>query len=99
MRRVRRLRFGERSRPSPPYRADDLTARGVQAYWLIGREIGLPDAAGVPAPFPPYLGWTQDLILMRVAKPAARAFHEIEAASISRPASSRTRTSGRCRCT
>lgn len=38
------------------------------------------DAAGVPAPFPPYLGWTHYLLLMRVANPTARAFYEIEAA-------------------
>jgi predicted nuclease of restriction endonuclease-like (RecB) superfamily len=37
----------------------------------------------VPAPFPPfppYLGWTHYLLLMRVANPTARAFYEIEAA-------------------
>jgi len=34
---------------------------------------------GAP-PFPPYLGWTHYLLLMRVANPTARAFYEIEAA-------------------
>ena len=32
------------------------------------------------AVFPPYLGWTHYLLLMRVANPTARAFYEIEAA-------------------
>ncbi len=32
-----------------------------------------------PAAFPPYLGWTHYMILMRVANPTARAFYEIEA--------------------
>ena len=32
------------------------------------------------AAFPPYLGWTHYLVLLRVANPAARAFYEIEAA-------------------
>jgi predicted nuclease of restriction endonuclease-like (RecB) superfamily len=37
--------------------------------------------AGSGAPmFPPALGWTHYLILMRVANPTARAFYEIEAA-------------------
>jgi len=36
-------------------------------------------AAG-PAPFPPHLSWTHDLLLMRVANPTARAFYELEAA-------------------
>jgi predicted nuclease of restriction endonuclease-like (RecB) superfamily len=31
-------------------------------------------------PFPPWLGWTHYLILMRIADPLARAFYEIEAA-------------------
>ncbi len=40
----------------------------------------LPEAASTPAPFPPYLGWTHYLLLMRVTNPTARAFYEIEAA-------------------
>lgn len=36
-------------------------------------------AAG-PAPLPPHLGWTHNLILMRVANPRARGLYEIEAA-------------------
>lgn len=34
----------------------------------------------VPALFPPQLGWTHYLVLLRVANPTARAFYEIEAA-------------------
>ncbi|HWU89696.1 MAG TPA: DUF1016 N-terminal domain-containing protein, partial [Kofleriaceae bacterium] len=30
--------------------------------------------------FPPVLGWTHYVILMRIANPTARAFYEIEAA-------------------
>jgi predicted nuclease of restriction endonuclease-like (RecB) superfamily len=44
------------------------------------RTAALIESVGMPAPFPPYLGWTHYLILMRVANPAARAFYEIEAA-------------------
>jgi len=44
------------------------------------RTAALTEAAGVPAPFPPYLGWTHYLLLVRVANPTARAFYEIEAA-------------------
>lgn len=44
------------------------------------RAAALTESAGLLAPFPPYLGWTHYLILMRVANPTARAFYEIEAA-------------------
>lgn len=44
------------------------------------RKAALTKSAGAPAPFPPYLGWTHYLLLMRVANPTARAFYEIEAA-------------------
>lgn len=44
------------------------------------RTAALTKSAGVPAPFPPHLGWTHYLVLMRVANPMARAFYEIEAA-------------------
>ena len=44
------------------------------------RTAALAETTGVPAPFPPYLGWTHYLLLMRVANPTARAFYEIEAA-------------------
>jgi predicted nuclease of restriction endonuclease-like (RecB) superfamily len=33
----------------------------------------------VLAPFPPHLGWTHYLVLLRVTNPTARAFYEIEA--------------------
>ncbi len=39
-----------------------------------------PPSTTMPAIFPPYLGWTHYLILMRVANETARAFYEIEAA-------------------
>lgn len=39
-----------------------------------------PSESRGAAAFPPYLGWTHYLILMRVSKPTARAFYEIEAA-------------------
>ena len=44
------------------------------------RTAALTEMADGPAPFPPYLGWTHYLILMRVTNPTARAFYEIEAA-------------------
>jgi hypothetical protein len=54
-------------------------------------------AATGPAPFPPYLGWTHYLILMRVANPTARAFYEIEAAArVGRAASSSARSRRSC---
>jgi predicted nuclease of restriction endonuclease-like (RecB) superfamily len=40
----------------------------------------MPSESRAPAFFPPYLGWTHYLLLMRVANPSARAFYEIEAA-------------------
>lgn len=39
----------------------------------------LPSGSGAPS-FPPALGWTHYLILMKVTNPTARAFYEIEAA-------------------
>ncbi|HZL18835.1 MAG TPA: PDDEXK nuclease domain-containing protein [Polyangia bacterium] len=39
-----------------------------------------PSESRGTAAFPPYLGWTHYLILMRVSTPTARAFYEIEAA-------------------
>jgi len=44
------------------------------------RTAALTQFAGVPAPFPPHLGWTHYLVLLRVTNPTARAFYEIEAA-------------------
>jgi predicted nuclease of restriction endonuclease-like (RecB) superfamily len=44
------------------------------------RTAALTKSAGVPAPFPPHLGWTHYLVLLRVTNPTARAFYEIEAA-------------------
>jgi len=44
------------------------------------RTAALSKSAGVPAPFPPHLGWTHYLVLLRVTNPTARAFYEIEAA-------------------
>ena len=44
------------------------------------RTAALTESPQGPAPFPPHLGWTHYLILMRVANPTARAFYEIEAA-------------------
>lgn len=44
-------------------------------------EVGARSAAAGGEPmFPPALGWTHYVILMRVANPTARAFYEIEAA-------------------
>ena len=43
------------------------------------RTAPLTKSAGVPAPFPPHLGWTHYLVLLRVTNPTARAFYEIEA--------------------
>ncbi len=40
----------------------------------------VPSESRGTAVFPPYLGWTHYLLLMRVASPTARAFYEIEAA-------------------
>ena len=41
----------------------------------------VPSESGGSTPaFPPYLGWTHYLLLMRVASPVARSFYEIEAA-------------------
>lgn len=40
----------------------------------------VPSESRGPALFPPYLGWTHYLLLMRVTNPTARAFYEIEAA-------------------
>lgn len=44
------------------------------------RTAALTKSAGEPAPFPPHLGWTHYLVLLRVTNPTARAFYEIEAA-------------------
>lgn len=41
----------------------------------------MSEGVSVPAPFPPYLGWTHYMMLMRVTNPTARAFYEIEAPS------------------
>ena len=43
------------------------------------RAVPLSSAGAMAAPFPPQLGWTHYLLLMRVANPEARAFYEIEA--------------------
>lgn len=43
------------------------------------RTAALTKSATVPAAFPPHLGWTHYLVLLRVTNPAARAFYEIEA--------------------
>ena len=40
----------------------------------------VPSESRAATVFPPYLGWTHYLLLMRVASPTARAFYEIEAA-------------------
>ncbi len=44
------------------------------------RTAVLTKSAGVPAAFPPHLGWTHYLVLLRVTNPTARGFYEIEAA-------------------
>ncbi len=49
------------------------------------RTAALTQSAGVPAPFPPHLGWTHYLVPLRVTNPTARAFYEIEAARESWP--------------
>jgi hypothetical protein len=43
------------------------------------RTAPLTKSAVVLAPFPPHLGWTHYLVLLRVTNPTARAFYEIEA--------------------
>ncbi len=49
---------------------------------LVGNRAEIPSTAlsESPAPFPPVLGWSHYLVLMRVRRPDARAFYEIEAA-------------------
>jgi predicted nuclease of restriction endonuclease-like (RecB) superfamily len=44
------------------------------------RTAALTKSEAVPAAFPPHLGWTHYLVLLRVTNPTARAFYEIEAA-------------------
>jgi hypothetical protein len=43
------------------------------------RTAALSKSETMPSPFPPHLGWTHYLVLLRVANPTARAFYEIEA--------------------
>lgn len=49
---------------------------------LASRKIrsAVPSESRGSVLFPPYLGWTHYLLLMRVTNPTARAFYEIEAA-------------------
>jgi predicted nuclease of restriction endonuclease-like (RecB) superfamily len=55
-------------------------APGVLGSAKIRSAVPSESRKGGPAPFPPYLGWTHYLILMRIRNPQARAFYEIEAA-------------------
>lgn len=41
------------------------------------RSAALSKSSAGPAPFPPHLGWTHYLILLRVTNPAARAFYPL----------------------
>jgi predicted nuclease of restriction endonuclease-like (RecB) superfamily len=43
------------------------------------RTAALTKSRGASAPFPPHLGWSHYLVLLRVTNPTARAFYEIEA--------------------
>ena len=53
----------------------------VSVEATIARRIihSAPPSESVPTLFPPDLGWTHYMILMRVSNPTARAFYEIEA--------------------
>ncbi len=67
-----------------------LTASGAANIWTAPlTQLSVPEiqtallskSADVVTPvFPPHLGWTHYLVLMRVTNPTARAFYEIEAA-------------------
>lgn len=72
---------GEKRSALPSVSASSKMRSAVPSESRRGlRTAVLTETAGVPAPFPPYLGWTHYLLLMRVANPTARAFYEIEAA-------------------
>lgn len=53
---------------------------GIGQALLAGSQDGTSRSSFVAASFPPAIGWTHYLILMRVPRPEARAFYEIEAA-------------------
>ena len=42
--------------------------------------VALSPSAGLSSQFPPTLGWSHYLVLLRVSRPEARSFYEIEAA-------------------
>jgi predicted nuclease of restriction endonuclease-like (RecB) superfamily len=60
---------GTKNRSAPPSEIPSIKIRSA-----------VPSESREPARFPPYLGWTHYLLLMRVTNPTARAFYEIEAA-------------------
>ena len=53
---------------------------GIGQALLAGSQDGSSRSSFAAASFPPAIGWTHYLILMRVSRPEARAFYEIEAA-------------------
>lgn len=53
---------------------------GIRKALLAGSQHGSSVPSFAAASFPPAIGWTHYLILMRVPRPEARAFYEIEAA-------------------
>lgn len=62
---------------SPPIRSAAL----IESAPAANRSAVLIDSsASQPARFPPQLGWTHYLLLLRVSNPTARAFYEVEAA-------------------
>jgi predicted nuclease of restriction endonuclease-like (RecB) superfamily len=56
-----------------------LSALPRESLGKIPSAVLTESPSSIPATFPPDLGWTHYLVLMRVSDPTARAFYEIEA--------------------
>ena len=72
---------GPRGSALPEIRSALLIESGDDPAGEIHQTPSGESLPGAPGPmFPPALGWTHYLVLMRVTRPEARAFYEIEAA-------------------
>lgn len=66
---------------SEPTRPPIRSALLIESAPTANRSAALIESASPqPALFPPQLGWTHYLLLLRVSNPTARAFYEVEAA-------------------
>mgnify|MGYP000160829750 CR=1 FL=1 len=84
---LRRMRQLYLTYPQGSTLASDATRPPIRSALLIESAptpirsaVLIESSTAQPALFPPQLGWTHYLVLLRVSNPTARAFYEVEAA-------------------